>query len=113
MLSKEDNELLTDTNPGTPMGELFRRFWLPVALDSELPTPDGMPIRVKVLGEELVAFRDTSGRVGLVDAYCAHRGAPLFFGRNEQAACAAYITVGSMTPTAIASTSPMRRKAPA
>jgi phenylpropionate dioxygenase-like ring-hydroxylating dioxygenase large terminal subunit len=84
MLSKEDNELITNTDPGTPTGELFRRFWLPVALAEELGGPDGVPVRVRVLGEDLVAFRDTHGRVGLVDAYCPHRGAPLFFGRNEE-----------------------------
>ena len=84
MLSKEDNELVTNTNPGTPMGELFRRFWLPVALAEELPGIDCVPVRVKILGEDLIAFRDTDGRVGLVDAYCPHRGAPLFFGRNEE-----------------------------
>ena len=84
MLSKEDNELVTNTNPGTPMGELFRRFWLPVALAEELPGIDCVPHRVKLLGEDLIAFRDTDGRVGLVDAYCPHRGAPLFFGRNEE-----------------------------
>src|ERR671934_1288341 len=84
MLSKEYNELITNTNPGTPMGELFRRFWLPVALAEELGGPDGVPVRVRVMGEDLIAFRDTNGRVGLLDAYCPHRGAPLFFGRNEQ-----------------------------
>ncbi len=84
MLTKEDNELITQTEAGTPMGDLFRRFWLPVALAEELPTPDGMPVRVKVLNEDLIAFRDTDGKVGLVDAYCAHRGAPMFFGRNEE-----------------------------
>src|SRR5438874_10389817 len=84
MLSKEDNELITNTNAGTPMGELFRRFWLPVALSEELPGPDCVPIRVKVLGEDLIGIRDTSGRPGLFDAYCPHRGAPLFFGRNEE-----------------------------
>jgi phenylpropionate dioxygenase-like ring-hydroxylating dioxygenase large terminal subunit len=66
------------------MGELFRRFWLPAALAEELPGPDGVPLRVKILGEDLIAFRDTSGKVGLVDAYCPHRGAPMFFGRNEE-----------------------------
>jgi phenylpropionate dioxygenase-like ring-hydroxylating dioxygenase large terminal subunit len=84
MLSKEDNELVTNTDPGTPMGELFRRFWLPIALAEELPGPDCAPIRVKVLSEDLIAFRDSSGRPGLVDAYCPHRGAPMFFGRNEE-----------------------------
>jgi nitrite reductase/ring-hydroxylating ferredoxin subunit len=84
MLSKEDNELLTQVGPGTPMGELFRRFWLPAMLSSELPDPDGEPVRLRLLGEDLITFRDTSGRVGCVDAYCPHRGAALFFGRNEE-----------------------------
>ena len=84
MLSKEDNELLTNTEPGTPMGELFRRFWIPVALSEELPGPDCMPVKLKILNEDLIAFRGTDGRVGLVDAYCPHRGAPLFFGRNAE-----------------------------
>jgi phenylpropionate dioxygenase-like ring-hydroxylating dioxygenase large terminal subunit len=84
MLSAEDNALLTRTGPGTLMGDYFRRFWLPVALSQELPHPDAPPIRVTIMGEELVAFRDTEGRVGLVDPRCAHRGANLFFGRNEE-----------------------------
>jgi phenylpropionate dioxygenase-like ring-hydroxylating dioxygenase large terminal subunit len=66
------------------MGELFRRFWLPVLMPSELPTPDCPPVRVRILGEDLVAFRDSSGRVGLLEERCAHRGASLFFGRNEE-----------------------------
>ncbi|OLT12426.1 hypothetical protein BJF78_04330 [Pseudonocardia sp. CNS-139] len=84
MLSAEDNTLLTRTGRGTPMGELLRRFWVPALLSSEVPEPDGAPVRVRILGEDLVAFRDTRGRVGLLDAYCPHRGAPLFFGRNEE-----------------------------
>ena len=84
MLSVEDNELVTNTNQGAPMGEAFRRFWLPVMLASELPSPDCEPVRIKILGESLIAFRDTEGRVGIVDAYCPHRGAPLFYGRNEE-----------------------------
>jgi phenylpropionate dioxygenase-like ring-hydroxylating dioxygenase large terminal subunit len=86
MLSREDNELLTRTGPGTPMGQYFRRFWQPVALSRELPEPDGAPLRVNVMGEELVAFRDSQGRVGLVDSRCPHRGANLYFGRNEDSA---------------------------
>jgi nitrite reductase/ring-hydroxylating ferredoxin subunit len=66
------------------MGNLLRRFWLPALLSSELPQADGDPIRTRTLGEDLVAFRDTSGQVGIVDAYCPHRRAPLFFGRNEE-----------------------------
>jgi phenylpropionate dioxygenase-like ring-hydroxylating dioxygenase large terminal subunit len=83
MLSREENELLCHTGPGTSMGDLFRRFWLPVALSSELPKPDCPPVRLKILSEDLIAFRDTTGRVGLLGRYCPHRGASLFFGRNE------------------------------
>ena len=84
MLSVKDNEMLTQIGPGTPMGGLFRRFWLPALLSSELPEPDGEPVRLKLLGEELITYRDTEGRVGCIDAYCPHRGAPMFFGRNEE-----------------------------
>jgi phenylpropionate dioxygenase-like ring-hydroxylating dioxygenase large terminal subunit len=84
MLSAEDNELLTRTGPGTAMGELFRRFWMPVLLSRELPEPDCPPVRVKILGEDLLAFRDTDNRIGLVEPSCPHRGANLFFGRNEE-----------------------------
>ncbi len=84
MLSAADSELLVRTGPGTAMGEYFRRFWLPVALSREMPEPDSPPLRVKLMGEELVAFRDTNGRVGLIEPYCAHRGANLFYGRNEE-----------------------------
>jgi phthalate 4,5-dioxygenase len=84
MLSLQDNELLTRTGLGTPMGALFRRFWHPVLLTEELPEADGTPVRLRVLGENLVAFRDTQGRVGIVDALCPHRRAGMFFGRNEE-----------------------------
>jgi len=84
MLSHEDNERLVRVGRGTPAGELFRRYWLPACLTQELPERDGPPVRVRLLGEDLVAFRDSAGRVGLVDAFCAHRRAPLFFGRNEE-----------------------------
>src|SRR4051812_39961340 len=80
----EQNELLTRTGPGTPMGELFRRYWLPALLAQELPEPDCPPVRVKLLSERLIAFRDTAGRVGLMDEFCAHRGVSLWFGRNEE-----------------------------
>lgn len=83
MLKHEDNELLTRVGAGTPMGELFRRFWLPALLSEEIATPDSPPLRLRILGEDLLAFRDSSGRTGIVEAYCSHRGAPLFFGRNE------------------------------
>ncbi len=84
MLTREENNLLTQTGADRPMGQYFRRFWQPVALVEELPEPDGAPLRVRVMGEELVAFRDTEGRLGLLDARCPHRGANLFFGRNEE-----------------------------
>ncbi|MDE2836196.1 MAG: Rieske 2Fe-2S domain-containing protein [Chloroflexota bacterium] len=83
-LSKEDNELLTRVGPGAPMGELFRRFWTPVLLANELPEPDSPPIRVKLFTEFFVAFRDTQGRLGLLDARCPHRGADLSFGLVEE-----------------------------
>jgi len=84
MLSPAENERLTRVGPGTPMGNVFRRYWLPAALSSELPEPDGAPVRVRLLGEDLIAFRDTDGQVGLVSAFCPHRRAPMFFGRNEE-----------------------------
>jgi phthalate 4,5-dioxygenase len=84
MLSHADNERLVRVGPGTPAGTLFRRYWQPACLSSELPEPDGAPVRVRLLGEDLIAFRDTTGAVGLVDAFCPHRRAPLFFGRNEE-----------------------------
>ena len=84
MLTREENEFLTSTGMGTPMGNLFRSFWLPILMNDELPSPDCPPVRVSILGEKLLAFRNSSGKIGLIDAYCAHRGAELFFGRNEQ-----------------------------
>jgi phenylpropionate dioxygenase-like ring-hydroxylating dioxygenase large terminal subunit len=83
MLSKSENDFLTLTGPGTPMGALFRHYWLPALLSAEVPERDGTPVRVRVLGEDLVAFRDSTGAVGLIEPVCAHRGANLFFGRNE------------------------------
>src|ERR1700722_15299749 len=83
MLTPADNERLTRVGPGTPMGNLFRRYWIPAALSEQLADPDGAPLRVRLLGEDLVAFRDTDGNVGLVSAFCPHRRAPMFFGRNE------------------------------
>jgi phenylpropionate dioxygenase-like ring-hydroxylating dioxygenase large terminal subunit len=83
MLSREDNELLTRITSGTPMGDTMRRYWMPALMASELAEPDGAPVRVRLLGEDLVAFRDTEGRVGLLDEFCPHRRASLFFGRNE------------------------------
>ncbi len=83
MLTTEENTVLTETGPGTPMGDVFRSYWMPVLLSRELE-PDGAPKRLQLLGEDFIAFRDTSGRVGIVEPLCSHRGANLFFGRNEQ-----------------------------
>lgn len=83
-LSAEQNELVTRTGPGTPMGELFRRFWIPALLVEELPEADCPPVRVKLLSERLIAFRDSENRLGLIDEFCAHRGVSLWFGRNEE-----------------------------
>ena len=85
MLTKEDNEILCRVGPGTLMGNLLRRYWMPALLSSEVPEPDSPPVRVRLLGEDLVAFRDTEGKVGLFVQACPHRGASLFFGRNEEA----------------------------
>ncbi|WP_038208933.1 Rieske 2Fe-2S domain-containing protein [Xenophilus azovorans] len=83
MLTREDNEKLTRTGHDSPMGALFRSYWLPVLLSEELPQCDGPQVRVRILGEDLLAFRDTHGQVGLVEPRCPHRGADLYFGRNE------------------------------
>ncbi len=83
MLRQEINELLTQTGPGTRMGALFRRYWMPALLAEELPENDCAPVRVKILSERLIAFRDSEGRYGLIDEFCAHRGVSLWFGRNE------------------------------
>ncbi len=83
MLSREDNELLTRVGPGTPMGALMRHYWQPILLSSELAQRDAPPVRVRALGEDLIAFRDSNGRVGVLGANCPHRGAPLYFARNE------------------------------
>src|SRR5262245_1886544 len=83
MLTKEDNELITRVGPGTPMGNLLRQYWAPFLFSWEL-TPDGPPERVRLMGEDLIAFRDSDGQIGLIAANCPHRGASLFFGRNEE-----------------------------
>ena len=82
MLSHEDNERLVRVGKGAPLGDLFRLYWIPFLPSVDLVN-DGQPKRIRLLGEDLVAFRDTEGRVGLVDQACPHRGAPLIFGRNE------------------------------
>lgn len=84
MLRKEVNDLLTQTDAGTPMGDLFRQYWMPAMLADELPENDCPPVRVKLLGEAMIAFRDTDGRYGLIEEFCAHRRVSLWFGRNEE-----------------------------
>jgi phenylpropionate dioxygenase-like ring-hydroxylating dioxygenase large terminal subunit len=85
MLKHEENELITRVGPGTAMGNTLRRYWMPALLASELPHADSDPVRVRLVGEDLIAFRDTNGAIGLVQNNCPHRGASLFFGRNEEA----------------------------
>src|SRR3979490_3260019 len=84
MTTREQNDFLTQTGPGTPMGTLFRRYWIPALLSEEIPEPDGPPARVRLLGEQLVALRDSEGKVGLLREHCAHRRASLYFGRVEE-----------------------------
>ena len=84
MLTPEENKLVTEVGSETPMGDLFRRFWIPVFLARELADPDGPPARTRLLGEHLVGFRDTSGRLGLLEAACPHRGVDLSYGINEE-----------------------------
>jgi phthalate 4,5-dioxygenase len=84
MLSAERNQFMTRVGRGQPMGELFRQFWLPLTLSEQFPDPDGDPVRLRLLGEDLVAFRDTNGQIGAFEAFCPHRRAPMFFGRNEE-----------------------------
>src|SRR6266480_1775066 len=82
MLTREENELVTRTDRGTPCGELMRRYWQPAALSDELPV-GGAPVPVRLLGEDLVLFRDDEGRPGLLGLHCSHRGADLSYGRLE------------------------------
>ncbi len=83
-LTHEQQQTLVRTDRGTAMGDLFRRYWIPALLASELPEPDCPQVRVRLMGEDLIAFRDTDGRLGLIDRYCPHRGVSLFYGRNEE-----------------------------
>lgn len=84
MLSREENALLTESSADKPLGHLMRRYWIPALLSAEIPEPDCPPVRVRLLGEDLVAFRDTQGRTGLLGEHCSHRGTSLFFARNEE-----------------------------
>ena len=83
-MTPADHELLSKTGPGTVMGNLLRRYWIAALLSRELPEADGSPVRVRLLGEDLIAFRDGAGRVGLLGEHCAHRGASLYFGKNAE-----------------------------
>src|SRR6266571_7175690 len=83
MTTREQNDFLARTGSSTPMGNLIRRYWIPALLSSEIAAPDCPPVRVKLLGERLIALRDSQGRIGVMDEFCAHRGISLWFGRNE------------------------------
>ncbi|HUQ75759.1 MAG TPA: Rieske 2Fe-2S domain-containing protein, partial [Burkholderiales bacterium] len=84
MLTPEQNALLCRVEGDAPMGGIMRRHWLPVCLSEEVAEKDGAPVKSRLVGEDLVAFRDTNGRLGVLDEYCPHRGASLVFGRNEE-----------------------------
>ena len=97
MLSKEDNELVTRVGAGTLMGELMRQYWLPAMLSSELPSPDSDPVRVLLLGEKLIAFRDTTGRIGLMAHIVRTAARRCFSVATKKTDCGASITAGSLT----------------
>ena len=84
MLTSEENDLLCRVENGAPMGQLMRRHWLPACMSEEVAEPDGTPVRIRALGQDLVAFRDTKGRLGVLDENCPHRRASLALGRNEE-----------------------------
>src|SRR5262249_42674608 len=84
MLRREHNASLTQPGPQPAMGDFFRCYWIPALLAEELPENDSPPVRIKLLSERLLAFRDSQGRYGLIDEFCAHRGVSLWFGRNEE-----------------------------
>lgn len=83
-MNKEMSESLTRVGPGTPMGDLMRRYWVPALMTSEIAENDGPQVRVQLLGEKLLAFRNTDGRACLISEFCSHRGVSLYFGRNEE-----------------------------
>ena len=84
MLTKEQNELLCRVEGAAPMGQIMRRHWLPVCLSEEVAVCDGTPVRARLLGEDLVVFKNSEGKIGVLDERCPHRGASLVFGRNEE-----------------------------
>src|SRR5512139_4212276 len=83
MMTPEENDLLCRVEGDAPMGQIMRRHWIAACLSEEVAEPDGAPVKVRLLGEDLVVFRDSKGRVGVLDERCPHRGASLAFGRNE------------------------------
>ncbi len=83
-MNREMSETLVRTGPGTRMGNLMRRYWVPILKSSEIAEPDGPQVRVQIMGEKLLAFRDTEGKPGIIDEFCSHRGVSLYFGRNEE-----------------------------
>jgi len=84
MLTPEENDLMCRVENGMPMGDIFRRHWMPACLIEEVAEPDGTPRKIRLLGEDLVVFRDTDGKVGILDEQCPHRRASLVYGRNEE-----------------------------
>ncbi len=84
MLTHAENDLMCRVENGAPMGEIFRRHWIPACLAEEVSEPDCDPVKIRLLGEDLVVFRDSDGRLGIIDEYCPHRRASLAFGRNEE-----------------------------
>src|SRR6202162_550881 len=84
MLSARDNDILSQVGPGSMVGTMMRQYWIPALKTEELPSPDCPPIRLRLLGEDLIAFRTTSGQVGIIADACPHRGASMFFGRHEE-----------------------------
>jgi len=83
MITREENDLLCLVEGAAPMGSIMRQHWIPACMSEEVAERDGKPARVRLLGEDLVVFRDTEGRLGAIDEFCRHRGASLAFGRNE------------------------------
>ncbi|HLB83803.1 MAG TPA: Rieske 2Fe-2S domain-containing protein, partial [Steroidobacteraceae bacterium] len=83
MMTPEENDLLCRVEGDAPMGRIMRRHWIAACLSEEVAEPDGAPVKVRLLGEDLVVFRDSKGRVGALDEYCSHRRASLLFARNE------------------------------
>src|SRR5437764_619422 len=112
MLTKEENDLLTQSDRGTPGGELLRRYWQPAALSEEMPI-NGAPLPIRLMGEDLVLFRDDDGQPGLLGLHCSHRGADLSYGRTEDGGRAASTTAGCTTKlAAVWSSRASRRAAP-